>query len=108
MVGSSDPMWIVEHLLLDSLLFLKLLPSSVRAVADLGSGAGSRPANQDRSARSISCSSRSGGRCSFQAPFELKLEERSRSSRAAARTWWTSFEGASTPWSCAVPARSMG
>ena len=31
LVGSSDPMWIVEHLFLDSLLFLKLLPSSVRS-----------------------------------------------------------------------------
>jgi 16S rRNA (guanine527-N7)-methyltransferase len=40
LVGSSDPMWIVEHLFLDSLLFLKLLPSSVRALADVGSGAG--------------------------------------------------------------------
>ena len=40
LVGSSDPMWIVEHLFLDSLLFIKLLPSSVGALADLGSGAG--------------------------------------------------------------------
>jgi 16S rRNA (guanine527-N7)-methyltransferase len=40
LVGSADPMWIVEHLFLDSLLFLKVLPSSVRALADLGSGAG--------------------------------------------------------------------
>ncbi len=40
LVGSSDPMWIVEHLFLDSLLFVRLLPSSVRALADLGSGAG--------------------------------------------------------------------
>ena len=40
LVGSSDPMWIVEHLFLDSLLFLRLLPPSVRTVADLGSGAG--------------------------------------------------------------------
>jgi 16S rRNA (guanine527-N7)-methyltransferase len=40
LVGSSDPMWIVEHLFLDSLLFLRLLPSSVRTLADLGSGAG--------------------------------------------------------------------
>jgi 16S rRNA (guanine527-N7)-methyltransferase len=40
LVGSSDPMWIVEHLFLDSLLFLRILPSSVRTVADLGSGAG--------------------------------------------------------------------
>ena len=40
LVGSSDPMWIVEHLFLDSLLFLKLLPSSVRSLGDVGSGAG--------------------------------------------------------------------
>ena len=26
LVGSADPMWIVEHLFLDSLLFLKVLP----------------------------------------------------------------------------------
>ena len=40
LVGSADPMWIVEHLFLDSLLFLRVLPSSARAIADLGSGAG--------------------------------------------------------------------
>ena len=40
LVGSADKMWIVEHLFLDSLLFLKVLPSTVRALADLGSGAG--------------------------------------------------------------------
>jgi len=40
LVGSDDPMWIVEHLFLDSLLFLRVLPSSVRTLADLGSGAG--------------------------------------------------------------------
>jgi 16S rRNA (guanine527-N7)-methyltransferase len=40
LVGSTDPMWIVEHLFLDSLLFLRLLPSSARALADVGSGAG--------------------------------------------------------------------
>ncbi len=40
LVGSSDPMWIVEHLFLDSLLFLKVLPASVRSLADVGSGAG--------------------------------------------------------------------
>jgi 16S rRNA (guanine527-N7)-methyltransferase len=33
-------MWIVEHLFLDSLLFLKLLPASCRRLADVGSGAG--------------------------------------------------------------------
>lgn len=40
LVGSADPMWIVEHLFLDSLLFLRLLPFGVRTLADLGSGAG--------------------------------------------------------------------
>jgi 16S rRNA (guanine527-N7)-methyltransferase len=40
LVGSDDPMWIVEHLFLDSLLFLRLLPASCRKVADVGSGAG--------------------------------------------------------------------
>jgi 16S rRNA (guanine527-N7)-methyltransferase len=33
-------MWIVEHLFLDSLLFLRLLPLTTRALVDLGSGAG--------------------------------------------------------------------
>lgn len=40
LVGSSDPVWIVEHLFLDSLLFLSVLPSEVATMADLGSGAG--------------------------------------------------------------------
>lgn len=40
LVGSDDPMWIVEHLFLDSLLFLKVLPASCRKLADVGSGAG--------------------------------------------------------------------
>lgn len=40
LVGSEEPMWIVEHLFLDSLLFLKLLPARVEALLDLGSGAG--------------------------------------------------------------------
>jgi 16S rRNA (guanine527-N7)-methyltransferase len=31
-VGSADPMWIVEHLFLDSLLFLTLLPPSLRTL----------------------------------------------------------------------------
>jgi 16S rRNA (guanine527-N7)-methyltransferase len=39
-IGSSDEMWIVEHLFLDSLLFLRLLPSAARSLADIGSGAG--------------------------------------------------------------------
>jgi len=40
LVGSADPLWIVEHLFLDSLLFLRLLPPAVRSLADVGSGAG--------------------------------------------------------------------
>jgi 16S rRNA (guanine527-N7)-methyltransferase len=40
LVGSSDPGWIVEHLFLDSLLFLRVLPREVASIADLGSGAG--------------------------------------------------------------------
>jgi 16S rRNA (guanine527-N7)-methyltransferase len=40
LIGSSEPMWIVEHLFLDSLLFLKVLPSTISKVLDLGSGAG--------------------------------------------------------------------
>jgi 16S rRNA (guanine527-N7)-methyltransferase len=40
LVGSVDPVWIVEHLFLDSLLFLRLLPVSARSIVDLGSGAG--------------------------------------------------------------------
>jgi 16S rRNA (guanine527-N7)-methyltransferase len=33
-------MWIVEHLFLDSLLFLRVLPSTTRTLVDIGSGAG--------------------------------------------------------------------
>jgi 16S rRNA (guanine527-N7)-methyltransferase len=40
LVGSTDPMWIVEHLFLDSLLFLRVLPAGIRTLIDLGSGAG--------------------------------------------------------------------
>jgi 16S rRNA (guanine527-N7)-methyltransferase len=40
LVGSVDPHWIVRNLLLDSLLFLKVLPSPLRTLLDLGSGAG--------------------------------------------------------------------
>ena len=40
LIGSTDEMWIVEHLFLDSLLFLRLLPSTMRSLVDLGSGAG--------------------------------------------------------------------
>ena len=40
LVGSSDPEWIVEHLFLDSLLFLKVLPADLESLADVGTGAG--------------------------------------------------------------------
>jgi 16S rRNA (guanine527-N7)-methyltransferase len=40
LIGSTDPGWIVENLFLDSLLFLKVLPSRLRSLLDLGSGAG--------------------------------------------------------------------
>jgi 16S rRNA (guanine527-N7)-methyltransferase len=40
LIGSDDPGWIVENLLLDSLLFLKLLPRHMASLADVGSGAG--------------------------------------------------------------------
>lgn len=40
LVGSSDPTWIADKLLLDSLLFLEVLPPGVSRIADLGSGAG--------------------------------------------------------------------
>jgi 16S rRNA (guanine527-N7)-methyltransferase len=40
MLGSTDPGWIVEKLILDSLLFLRVLPPEAVTVADLGSGAG--------------------------------------------------------------------
>jgi 16S rRNA (guanine(527)-N(7))-methyltransferase RsmG len=39
-VGSADPIWVVNHLILDSLLFLKVIPPGTSVVADLGSGAG--------------------------------------------------------------------
>ena len=40
LVGSTEPGWIVENLLLDSLLFLPVLPFPLRTLLDLGSGAG--------------------------------------------------------------------
>jgi 16S rRNA (guanine527-N7)-methyltransferase len=40
LVGSPDPGWIVEHLFLDSLLFVPLLPVALQRVMDVGSGAG--------------------------------------------------------------------
>jgi 16S rRNA (guanine527-N7)-methyltransferase len=40
LVGSTDPEWIVRELLLDSLLFLRVVPETAVDVLDLGSGAG--------------------------------------------------------------------
>lgn len=40
LVASNDPGWIAEHLLADSLLFLKVFPVGIRTVIDIGSGAG--------------------------------------------------------------------
>ena len=40
LIGSAAPHWIVENLLLDSLLFLPVLPFPLRTLLDLGSGAG--------------------------------------------------------------------
>jgi 16S rRNA (guanine527-N7)-methyltransferase len=40
LVGSSEPAWIVDNVILDSLLFTRLLPAGVREVIDVGSGAG--------------------------------------------------------------------
>jgi len=40
LVGSTEPGWIVERLLLDSLLFLSVLPRETRSILDFGAGAG--------------------------------------------------------------------
>ena len=40
LIGSAEPHWIVENLFLDSLLFLKVLPSPPSNLLDLGAGAG--------------------------------------------------------------------
>jgi 16S rRNA (guanine527-N7)-methyltransferase len=40
LVGSADPDWVVDHLLLDSLLFVQVLPASAVDILDFGSGAG--------------------------------------------------------------------
>jgi 16S rRNA (guanine527-N7)-methyltransferase len=40
LVGSSDRDWIIDNIVLDSLLFLRVLPTHLERVLDLGSGAG--------------------------------------------------------------------
>ena len=40
LVGSSDPAWIIDNLIADSLLFTRALPPGVSTLCDLGSGAG--------------------------------------------------------------------
>jgi 16S rRNA (guanine527-N7)-methyltransferase len=40
LVGSAEPVWVVDHLILDSLLYLPLLGSAATDVLDIGSGAG--------------------------------------------------------------------
>jgi 16S rRNA (guanine527-N7)-methyltransferase len=40
LVGSSDPDWIVDNVILDSLLFARALPRPVTSICDVGSGAG--------------------------------------------------------------------
>jgi 16S rRNA (guanine527-N7)-methyltransferase len=40
LIGSSEPGWIIDHIILDSLLFTRLLPSSAARIIDIGSGAG--------------------------------------------------------------------
>ena len=40
LVGSDEPMWIVDNVIVDSLLFQHALPAGVARLADVGSGAG--------------------------------------------------------------------
>ena len=40
LVGSDEPRWIVDNVIVDSLLFRRALPKGIRTVADVGSGAG--------------------------------------------------------------------
>ena len=40
LVGSSDPAWIIDHIILDSLLFTHVLSAESQRVMDIGSGAG--------------------------------------------------------------------
>ena len=40
LIGSAEPNWIIDHIVLDSLLFARLLPSFAKRIIDIGSGAG--------------------------------------------------------------------
>lgn len=40
LVGSSDRAWLVKNVILDSLLFLRVLPRRFESILDIGSGAG--------------------------------------------------------------------
>jgi len=40
LVGSADRAWLIENVILDSLLFLRVIPFDVKNVADFGAGAG--------------------------------------------------------------------
>ena len=40
LIGSAEPDWIIDHIVLDSLLFTRLLPYSAERIIDIGSGAG--------------------------------------------------------------------
>jgi 16S rRNA (guanine527-N7)-methyltransferase len=40
LVGSAEPGWIVDHIVLDSLLFVRLIPPDSERILDVGSGAG--------------------------------------------------------------------
>jgi 16S rRNA (guanine527-N7)-methyltransferase len=40
LIGSTDPTWIVDNVIIDSLLFSRALPSRITSLCDVGSGAG--------------------------------------------------------------------
>lgn len=40
LIGSDEPTWIVDNVIVDSLLFTRALPAEIRTLADVGSGAG--------------------------------------------------------------------
>ncbi|HXU90589.1 MAG TPA: 16S rRNA (guanine(527)-N(7))-methyltransferase RsmG [Methylomirabilota bacterium] len=40
LVGSSAPTWIVDHVIVDSLLFARVIPLECRTLCDVGSGSG--------------------------------------------------------------------